>query len=66
MLAIAGAVLINAGCVLMASGRDTADFYIGQRLFVIVGSGLLASDLFLRVQGAVRKARARPVPPNAP
>lgn len=62
MLSIAGAVLINAACVLMASGRDTFDVYAMQRLLLAAGGGLVALDLTNRFREYFRKAKAQSAP----
>jgi hypothetical protein len=58
MLAIAGAILINAACVLAAAAKDSADIYLGQRLFAMFGVALIVSDLYPRFVGYIRRARA--------
>ena len=65
MLAIAGAILINAACVLMASSKDTFDIYALQRIFVMVGVGLVVGDLANRVRESFKKAKAS-TPPQPP
>lgn len=62
MLAIAGAVLINAACVFMASGKDTFDIYAGQRILMMVGAGLVAADLTIRLRDLIRKAKVSAPP----
>ena len=57
MLGIAGAVLINAACVLMASGRDTTDVYALSRILLAVGAGLLGADLVGRFHEFVKRSR---------
>lgn len=58
MLAIAGAILINAGCVLMASGQDTTAIYVLQRILLMAGGGLMGVDIQFRIGEFVKKARA--------
>ena len=41
MYAVAGAILINAACVLMASGHDSFDIYVGQRVLMMVGAAMV-------------------------
>ena len=57
MYAIAGAILINAACILMATERDTFDIYACQRLFMMIGSALLVSDIYLRARAAIKSAK---------
>jgi hypothetical protein len=56
MLAIAGAILINAACILMATNRDSTDIYMGQRLLIVIGTALLVADIFSRVRRSTRRA----------
>jgi hypothetical protein len=66
MLAIAGAILMHAACVLLASGKDTIDIYLSERLLMAMGSMLIASDLTIRVREFLKKAKASiPLPPPA-
>lgn len=65
MLAIAGAVLINAACVLMASQNDTFDIYAGQRILMLVGVSLLSIDLTNRWRDWFKKAKGS-TPPSPP
>lgn len=58
MLAIAGAILINAACVLAATTKDTADIYLGQRLLTMFGTGLIAADLYPRFMDYIRRSKA--------
>ena len=53
MLAIAGAILIHAACVLMASGKATFET---DRILMVVGFFLVVSDLTIRVREFFRKA----------
>lgn len=48
MVAIAGAILIHASCVLMAGGKDNFDTYALQRILAVVGTGLMATDFTTR------------------
>jgi hypothetical protein len=57
MLAIAGAVLINAACVLIASGRDTTDVYALSRVLIAVGAGLMGADFVGRFREFVKRSR---------
>ena len=50
MLLIAGAILINAACALIASGEDTFDKYALSRILIAIGAGLMAMDLVLRLR----------------
>ena len=58
MYAIVGAILINAACVLMASGHDSFDIYVGQRILMMVGTAMVAADLVTRARNAIRQAKA--------
>ena len=58
MLAITGAILINAACILAASTKDSADIYLGQRLLAMLGAALLAADLYPRFVGYIRRVKA--------
>ena len=58
MLAITGAILINAACILAASTKDSADIYLGQRLLAMLGAALIAVDLYSRLVGHIRRAKA--------
>src|SRR5947209_11857358 len=58
MLAITGAILINAACILAASTKDSADIYLGQRLLAMLGAALIAVDLYSRLAGHIRRAKA--------
>jgi hypothetical protein len=63
MLAIAGAVLIHAACVLMASvliakGEDTVTIYALTRILLFVGAGLMAVDIQGRIREFIKKAKA--------
>ncbi len=58
MLAVAGAILINAACVLAASTKDSADIYLGQRLLAMLGAALIAADLYQRLVSHFRRTRA--------
>ena len=58
MLAIAGAILINAACILGASTKDSADIYIGQRLLGAFGAMLIGVDLSFRLTRYIRRAKA--------
>lgn len=62
MLAIAGAILIHAACVLMASalmkGDDTVTIYALTRILLFVGAGLMTADIQFRIREFVKKARA--------
>lgn len=50
MYAIAGAILINAACILMASGRDVSDVRIGTWALMGAGGHMLAGDLTERLR----------------
>ena len=58
MLAVAGAILINAACVLAATTKDTADIYLGQRLLAMFGAALIGVDLYPRFMGFIRRSTA--------
>ncbi len=63
MHAIAGAVLINAACVLMASvliakGEDTVSIYVLTRILLFVGAGLMVWDIPGRIGDSVKKAKS--------
>jgi hypothetical protein len=58
MLAITGAILINAACILAASTKDSIDIYLGQRLLAMLGAALIAVDLYSRSAGHIRRAKA--------
>jgi hypothetical protein len=66
MFAIAGAILIHAACVLMASGKDTFDIYGLQRILVMVGFLLVVSEATIRVREFFRKAWQASSPPQPP
>ncbi|MBL8823756.1 MAG: hypothetical protein JNJ77_14300 [Planctomycetia bacterium] len=57
MLAVAGAILINAACVLAATTKDTADIYLGQRLIAGVGAVLIVVDLYPRLMDFIRQSK---------
>jgi hypothetical protein len=58
MLAITGAILINAACILAASTKDSVDIYLGQRLLAMLGTALIAVDLYSRLVGHIRQTKA--------
>jgi hypothetical protein len=57
MLAIAGAILINAACVLMTTTKESADIYPMRLLLIVVGSGLVGADIGNRVLEFFKKRR---------
>jgi hypothetical protein len=60
MLAIAGAILIHAACILMASRQDGADIYTMRVFLIVVGSSLIGADLanrFLEFRKKLRESR---------
>ncbi|MBM4067416.1 MAG: hypothetical protein FJ271_00520 [Planctomycetes bacterium] len=62
MLAITGAILLHAACVLMAGalvkGDDTLTIYALTRILLGVGAGLMTVDIQFRIREFVKKARA--------
>ena len=58
MVLIAGAVLINGACILMASDRDTVDVYALQRILIAFGTGLMVIDIHGRLREYLKKVRA--------
>jgi hypothetical protein len=61
MLAVAGAILIHAACVLMAGvlvkGDDTLTIYALTRILLSAGAGLMTVDIQFRIREFVKKAR---------
>ena len=55
MVLIAGAILINAACVLMATNKDTLDVYACQRVFLAAGVAFVVGDLTVRVRQFLSK-----------
>jgi hypothetical protein len=49
MLAIAGAILIHAACILMATTKESPDIYPMRLFLIVVGSGLIGVDLANRI-----------------
>jgi hypothetical protein len=45
MLAIAGAILIHAACILMATTKESADIYPMRLFLIVVGAGLIGADV---------------------
>jgi hypothetical protein len=67
MLAIAGAILIHAACILMATTKESADIYPMRLFLIVVGSGLIGADLgnrFLEFRKKLREP-ARTQTPRA-
>ena len=63
MLAIAGAVLINAACILIASGGDTTeDVYALTRILITVGTGLMCMDFTVRLHEFAKRSKAEHIP----
>ena len=63
MLAIAGAVLINAACVLIASRRDdTTDMYALSRILIAIGAYLMGTDFVVRFRDFVKRSKAEHMP----
>jgi hypothetical protein len=58
MLAIAGAILINAACILTTTTKEYPDTYLMRLVLNIVGSSLIGADLGNRLVGFVKKQRA--------
>jgi hypothetical protein len=57
MLAIAGAILIHAACILMATTKESADIYPMRLFLIFVGAGLIGADLANRILEFRKKAR---------
>jgi hypothetical protein len=57
MLAIAGAILIHAACILMATTKESADIYPMRLFLIVVGAGLIGADVASRVLEFSKKAR---------
>ena len=57
MLAIAGAILINAACILMTTTKEGLDIYLARLVLNTVGSSLIGADLGYRVVGFIKKLR---------
>ncbi len=66
MLAIAGAILINAACILIASGTDTTDVYALSRILIAVGTGLMCADFVMRFREFVKRSKAKHKTPVNP
>jgi hypothetical protein len=57
MLAIAGAILIHAACILMATTKEPPDIYPMRLFLIVVGSGLIGADLACRFLELRKKLR---------
>ena len=59
MLAIAGAILIHAACILITTTKESADIYPMRLFLIVVGSGLIGADLgnrFLEFRKKLRES----------
>jgi len=67
MLAIAGAILINAACLLMTTTKESRDIYATRLLLCVVGSSFIGADIGIRIRDFFKKLRgsARPETPHA-
>ena len=57
MIAIAGAILIHAACILMATTKESADIYPMRLFLIVVGAGMIGADLANRALEFSKKAR---------
>jgi hypothetical protein len=55
MLAVAGAILIHAACILMATPKESADLYAMRLFLIIVGSALIGAVIANRFLELRRK-----------
>lgn len=62
MLAIAGAILINAACILITSGGDTTDVYALSRILIAIGALLMGLDFVVRFRDFAKRSKAEHMP----
>ena len=65
MLAIAGAILIHAACILMATTKEAADIYPMRLFLIVVGAALIGADLgnrFLEFRKKLRESAQTQAP----
>jgi hypothetical protein len=57
LLAIAGAILIHAACILMATTKESPDIYPMRLFLIFVGSCLIGADVGSRTMEYRKKFR---------
>jgi hypothetical protein len=66
MVAIAGAILIHATCIRMATTKESPDIYPRRLFLIVVGAAMIGADLGSRVLEFSKNVReaARNRPPT--
>jgi hypothetical protein len=69
MLAIAGAILIHAACILMAATKESPDIYPLRLFLIVVGSCLIGAEVgsrFLEFRKKLRESAQTQTPKTEP